>query len=71
MHSAIVALIALSVACQVQAAGKWTYQCPCSCDIDDYGRKRIVCDESQENLISGIPSDSMDPKAQVSYTLFL
>lgn len=45
---------------------KWTFQCPCLCDLDDFGRKRIICDESQQSQLSVIPVDAMDKHAQVN-----
>ena len=41
----------------------WTMKCPCKCDVDQFNRKRVFCNEGDKQ---SIPTNSMDKNAQVS-----
>lgn len=41
----------------------WTMKCPCKCDIDQFNRRRIICNEGDKQ---SIPTHLMDKNAQVS-----
>jgi len=40
----------------------WTYKCPCVCDMDDFTRKRVLCNEIK---LTSIPTPDMDRNTQV------
>ena len=41
----------------------WTNHCPCRiCDVDEFGKRRVVCDQGDMNVI---PTLQMDTKANV------
>lgn len=43
--------------------GSWTFKCPCLCDFDDIGRKRVTCTGGR---LKHVPVRDMDTKTQVS-----
>lgn len=53
----------------VKAGAKWTSRCPCrKCDVDDFGRKRVTCDEGNRY---DIPTRLMDTSVEVRYPSIL
>lgn len=43
--------------------GTWTFKCPCHCDFDDVGRKRVTCTGGR---LKDVPIRDMDTKTQVT-----
>lgn len=41
----------------------WTFKCPCECDFDDVGRKRVTCTGGS---LRDVPIRDIDTKTQVS-----
>lgn len=46
--------------------GSWTFKCPCKCDLDGFGRKRVTCSGGR---LRDIPVRDMDTKTQVRFLL--
>ena len=44
----------------------WTFKCPCKCDLDGFGRKRVTCSGGRLN---DVPVRDMDTKTQVSFSV--